>query len=674
MRHLTGTVVVWLFASAVALGQDWPQWRGPNRDAAATSFTPPARWPEQLTQRWKIEVGLGYATPIVVGNRVYMWARQNDSEIMRALDAANGAEVWRASYDATFTMNGGASPHGPGPKSTPVFSDGKLFAIGMTGIVSAFDAATGRVLWRKPGSNVVPLFTTHAFSPLVDRGIVIFHLGGHNEGALTAFDVNTGDVKWRWEGDGPSYGSPIVAVIGGTRQLITLTQRRLVGVDVATGALLWERPYTTPSTTNAQTPNVLGNTVIFGDAGSPVQAFAITRQGTAWSAEVAWTNADLPMRLSNAVLVRDTLFGLSTRNSGQYFALDASTGATRWTSEPRQASQAAIVVAGDLLFSLENDGELVVIRANPAALETLQRYKVADTETWTPPLVSAHGVLIKDIATLSFWTWDGGGRATAAPPASAPSVGARAGAAAIRPIQWASVPAGRFQMGCVPADTQCADIEKPRHTVDVAAFRMMTTAVTVGMYRAYAARSGQPMLTQPEWNSHDDQPVVNVSWADAVAFCQANNSRLPTEAEWEYAARGGADGTLYPWGNAPLPVAAGRKLANVADEAQRRANPGVTDFFAGYDDGFVQASAVAAFPPNAFGLHDMAGNVWHWTSTLDRPYPSRANDGREDLRAGDRRVIRGGSWASAPRSLRASYRVMDDPRDEDDHHGFRCVS
>ncbi len=668
MRHVKTTLAAWVIATA-CLAADWTQWRGPGRDGAVVSFTAPARWPEQLTQRWQVDVGLGYATPIVAANRVYLFARQGENESMTALDAANGSVLWRTGYPVSFTMNSGAAPHGPGPKSTPAFADGKLFAIGMTGIVTAFDAATGRMLWQKPGTGVAPTFTTHAFSPLVDRGVVVFHVGGHNEGALTAFDVNTGDVKWRWNGDGPSYGSPIVADIAGTRQIVTLTQRKLIGVDAATGTLLWERPYTTPATTNAQTPSLLGNTVIFGDAGHPLEAIAISKPSTlqepqgrseqaGWVTQVEWENADVPTRLSNSVLAGETLFGLSTRNSGQYFAVDAKTGKTLWTSEPRQAPQAAIVRAGDLLFSLENDGELVIIRASATAFEPVQRYKVADTDTWTPPAISGNRVFIKDVATLALWTWDAP-QSTSAPADSS--------------MRWASIPAGRFQMGCVPGDRQCLDNEKPRHPVDVAAFRMMTTDVTVGTYRAYSQRSGTSMLAQPEWNSRDDQPVVNVSWADAAAFCKAMDARLPTEAEWERAARGGVDGEIYAWGNSVTPIVNGRKMANVADEAAKRKNPGWTDFFAGYDDGHVATSPVGTFPPNRFGLYDMAGNVWHWTSTLDRPYPYRANDGRENPDSTDRRILRGGSWVTPPRGFRLSYRVRDDPRDEDDYHGFRCA-
>jgi outer membrane protein assembly factor BamB len=650
MRTLTGTLTLWVLASAAALTQsDWTQWRGPNRDGAVASFTPPARWPDQLTLRWKVDVGLGYATPLVVGSRIYMFARQGGDESMSALDAAAGAVLWRSGYPATFTMNSGAAQHGPGPKSTPVYFDGKLFAIGMTGIVTAFDAATGRIVWQKPGTGVAPTFTTHSFSPIVDRGLVIFHVGGNDAGALTAFDANSGDVKWRWDGDGPSYGSPIIATIEGTRQLVTLTQRKLIGVDVATGGLLWERPFTTPAVTNAQTPNILGNTVIFGDAGAPLQAFTVSKspQGQ-WTTAVAWENADVPMRLSNAVLVGSALFGLSTRNAGQYFAADATTGRTLWTSEPRQASQAAIVRAGDLVFSLEGDGELVIMRASRTAFEPVQRYKVADTDTWTPPVISGNRVFIKDVLSLASWTWD----------QSSTMVG---------------VPAGRFQMGCVPGDSECLDNEKPRHPVDIAAFSLMATDVTVAMYRAYSSRHGRAMLMQPAWNEKDDQPVVNVSWADATAYCRSLDARLPTEAEWEYAQRGGVDGAIYAWGNATTPVVDGRMMANVADESARRRNPALTEFFKGYDDGYAVTAPVGSFPANHFGLRDMTGNVWHWTSSLDMPYPYRAGDGREDAKASGRRVLRGGSWATIPRGFRVSYRVRDDPRDEDDYHGFRCA-
>jgi outer membrane protein assembly factor BamB len=383
---------------------DWTQWRGPNRDGAAPAPADPQAWPERLTQKWKVDVGLGYATPIVVGNRIYQFARQGDREVMSALDADTGKVLWQTGHTAIFTMQSATTQHGPGPKSTPAFANGRLYSIGMTGIVTAYDAATGKQVWQKPGSPIVPTFTTHAFSPIVDRGLVIFHVGGDNDGALTAFDVNTGDVKWSWKGDGPGYGSPILVDVSGTRQIVTITQGKLVGVEAATGTLLWERPFVIANKTNSVTPVAHGQTIIVSGNGGPTTALAIAKRNDQWVTDNVWENADIPLRMSDAVVVGDVLFGLTTRNSGQYFAVDAVTGKTLWTSEGRQAAHAAIARSGDLLFSLEDDGELVVARNSKTGFEQLRRYKVSDAATWPQAAYSGNRVFVKDVSNLSLWT------------------------------------------------------------------------------------------------------------------------------------------------------------------------------------------------------------------------------------------------------------------------------
>ena len=405
-----GIIFLILMASVTATidarqaGTDVTQWRGANRDGAISGFTAPATWPAQLTQRWKVDVGLGYATPIVVGNRVYVFSRQGEDEVMSALDAASGKVLWRTAYAAPFEMNSAAKVHGPGPKSTPVFFNGRVYAIGMTGAVTAFDAASGKQLWQKPASMPVPMYTSHAFSPIIEGNTVIFHVGGHNKGALTAFDLNTGQVKWEWSGDGPGYGSPIVADFGGVRQIVTITQGKLVGVNAATGAFLWEQALVSPNFTNSITPVRLGDTVIVWGHGGPMTAFSVTRAGTQWAIRPEWEAPDLPGRMSNSVLDGDVMYGLTSRNMGQYYAVDARGGKTLWSSEPRQGAQAALVRAGNILFSLENDGELVVFRTSRTGLEELRRYKVADAETWAQPAISGNRIFVKDVSTLTLWT------------------------------------------------------------------------------------------------------------------------------------------------------------------------------------------------------------------------------------------------------------------------------
>jgi len=409
MKHRTLTWIAILVGLTtlvpVAAGQDWPQWRGPSRDGALTAFSPPGSWPKGLTQRWRVDVGPGYATPLVVGDRIYVYSRQDEDEVMRALDAGSGKVIWRSSYPVSFKMNPATARHGPGPKSTPTFADGRLFTLGMTGIVTAFDAETGKRLWQKPAPPVQPMFHT-AMSPLVDGRLVIVHVGGHDNGALTAFDVATGEVRWSWNGDGPAYGSPLVFDLGGTRQVVTFTQRNFVGVSVATGELLWSRPYTTQATTTSQTPILYKDTVIETGRGNGITAFRVVRQGNQWKTENVWHTDEVSVHMSDAVAIDGVLFGLSHLNSGQYFGLDLDTGQVLWRSDPRQAEHAAIARAGHTILSLENDAELVVVRHSRVKFDPIARYEVATSETWAQPAVSKNRLFVKDASLLTLWTLD----------------------------------------------------------------------------------------------------------------------------------------------------------------------------------------------------------------------------------------------------------------------------
>jgi len=394
-----------LMAAATASGQDWPQWRGPDRDGAALSFDEPAVWPDSLTQRWQVEVGLGYATPILVGERLYMYARQGEDEVLMALAAASGEVLWRTSYPAPFQVTRGAAGHGKGPKSTPAYADGRLFTLGMSGIVTAFDADTGQQLWQRPADPAQPLFHT-AMSPVVDGDVMILHVGGHDDGALTAFDVATGAVRWEWKGDGPAYGSPMIVDFDGVRQVVTFTQENFVGVSLATGDLLWRRPFATRSTTTSQTPILYGGDVIQAGRGHGITRFRVVREGDAWTTEDLWQTDEVSLHMTNGVVIDGVLFGLSHLNSGQYFGLDLDTGQVLWTSDPRQAGNAAIVRAGQTIFSLEDDAELLILSHSRTAFTPTKRYEVATSATWAQPTVSGNRLFVKDVDKLTLWTVD----------------------------------------------------------------------------------------------------------------------------------------------------------------------------------------------------------------------------------------------------------------------------
>ncbi|HCE01733.1 MAG TPA: serine/threonine protein kinase [Acidobacteria bacterium] len=388
-----------------AAAQDWPQWRGPNRDGSVTGFNAPAVWPASLNEQWKVDVGFGYASPILIGDVVYMFTRQGDDEVMTALDAGSGETRWSTKYPAPFNMMAATRNHGPGPKSTPAYADGRLFTLGISGIVTAFDAATGRQLWQRPPDAVEPLYHTGQ-SPYVDGDQVILHVGGQDAGALTAFDVATGQERWRWVGDGPAYGSPIVVEVEGVRQVITFTQENFVGVTADGGQLLWRRPYTTPSTTTSQTPRLYDGDVIESGRGNGITRFRVVREGNAWTTEDVWHADEVSLHMTNGVVVDDVLFGLSHLNSGQYFGLDLDNGEVLWTSEPRQADNAAILNVGTTILSLEDDAEMVVVPHSRTGFEPVRRYEVADSSTWTLPTLSGNRMFVKDVDSLTLWTVD----------------------------------------------------------------------------------------------------------------------------------------------------------------------------------------------------------------------------------------------------------------------------
>jgi outer membrane protein assembly factor BamB len=385
---------------------DWVQWRGPNRDGSVPLFTPPRVWPEALTLKWKVDVGAGYANPLVVGSRLYTFTRREEDEVVTALEADTGRVVWETRSPASFTVNSGAARHGPGPKSTPVFAHGKLFTLGMTGRVTALDASTGARMWQTPADPRELLWGTRAFSPLVEDGLVIVHLGGHDHGVLTALDANTGKVKWAWDGDGPAYASPIVVTLDGTRQIVTFSQRQLLGVAPTTGEILWRRPFVSRNQTNSFTPLLHGQTLIVSGQEMGITGFTVAKRNGQWTTEDVWTNTDVSIYMSTAVIAHDALFALSHRRQGQFFALDATTGRVLWTTAGRDAQNAALVRAGDILFALKEDGELIVARASRSAFEPLRRYTVAMSETWAQPVVSGHRIFIKDVSTVALWTLD----------------------------------------------------------------------------------------------------------------------------------------------------------------------------------------------------------------------------------------------------------------------------
>jgi outer membrane protein assembly factor BamB len=406
MRSLAYLAIVVLITGARPAAQlsstDWSQWRGAQRDGVA-AFMPPPAWPSTLTKRWELVVGAGHSSPTVAGERVIVHARQGDREITRALDLKTGRELWHSEYTAAYTMNPAARAHGPGPKSTPIIAGGRVFTFGISGILSALDLATGKVLWRTEAPPAPPEYGT-AMSPIVDGALVIVHVGAGDKGALTAFDAATGTVRWRWTGDGPGYASPVMTEISGLRQIVTQSENSVVGIDSSHGRLLWRIPFKTSYDQNCVTPVVVGDLVIYSGLDNGTSAVRVARKDAGWNAAPVWKNEQVSMYMSSPVVSEGTLYGLSHRNRGQFFAVDLATGKTMWTTAGREGDNASVMLAGPMLLLSTTNAELIVVRANPARFEEVKRYTIANSAVWAHPAIAGNAILVKDVDKLICWS------------------------------------------------------------------------------------------------------------------------------------------------------------------------------------------------------------------------------------------------------------------------------
>jgi outer membrane protein assembly factor BamB len=392
-----------LLGAGGAGAQDWPQWRGPGRDNKVTGFSAPATWPKELTQKWKVPVGLGESSPTLVGDKLYVFGRQGDDEVIQCLDAASGKEIWKDKY-AAAAVKGPASGH-PGPRSTPAVGEGKVCTLGVDGTVSCLDAASGKVVWRKE-TKAKPAFYTST-SPIIADGKCVVYLD-----TLTAFDLANGESKWGWKGGGTPYGSPVLMTVDGVKQVATPAVGSLAGVGLADGKLLWEYPLGRndyPSTYS--TPVVDGPMVIYSAApgkgkGGGLEgmvALKIEKKDGTFTPTEVWKKPLAAHGYHTPVLHDGLLFGVTT--SLNPFCVDAKTGETLWVDKADKRGQCgATLNAGNILLSLSSDKELVAFEPSGKGYMERAKYTVATTEPWAVPIVAGNRVFVKDRDSLALWT------------------------------------------------------------------------------------------------------------------------------------------------------------------------------------------------------------------------------------------------------------------------------
>jgi outer membrane protein assembly factor BamB len=393
-----------IIAAAESQAQDWPQWRGPNRDDKVSGFTPPKAWPQQLNTKWKVAVGKGDATPALVGDKLYVFARQEDSEVIECLDAGKGAILWSNQYEA-LAPTGPAGQH-PGPRSSPTVAAGKVVTLGVRGTLSCLDAESGKVLWRKDEIKGWPDFFT-ATSPLVAQGLCIAQLGSKSNGVVVAYDLATGTEKWKWAGDGPAYASPVLMTVGDDKLIVAQTDKRVVALKLADGTLAWETQFMGQGmgAGNFDTPIVDGQTIIYTGQGRGTVAVKLDKQGESCTATGLWTNTDNSPRFCTPVLKDGLLFGLS--DTGNFYCINAQTGKTAWTEAAgKRGNFGSVLDAGPVLLALTQKAQLIVLQPSAKEYTEVANIKVSDKRTYAHPVVSGSRIYVEDEDSVSLLTVD----------------------------------------------------------------------------------------------------------------------------------------------------------------------------------------------------------------------------------------------------------------------------
>ena len=374
--------IAWAVAAALAAtvvtqaANDWPQYLGPSRngiyEGPALADTWGANGPKVV---WRKQVGQGFAGPAVVGNRVILFHRVGNEEVVESLDAATGNSMWRYAYPTRYRDDFGFDE---GPRAVPVVADGVIYTFGAEGQLHAVDLAKGTRLWSEDTMKrfgVPKGFFGAAGSPLVEGGRVIANVGGDKAG-IVAFEAKTGKVLWAATDDDASYSSGVAATIGGRRLGVFLTRDSLVGLDPASGMVQFQRRWRAriAASVNAATPIIVGDEIFVSAQYGP--GAGVLRVNGSQLADV-WTSDDvLSNHYATSVFYNGYLYGFHGRQEfGPSFrAVEFETGTVKWSQEQFRAG--SVLLAGDRLLITREGGELILASASPQAFKPIARAQI----------------------------------------------------------------------------------------------------------------------------------------------------------------------------------------------------------------------------------------------------------------------------------------------------------
>ena len=379
-------------ASAHAARNYWTNFRGPNRDGRYDEMAVLTTWPAQgLSPLWKQPAGIGYSSFTIADGRAYTIEQRRKQEVVAAYDVNTGRELWLQGWNAEYSDS-----TGDGPRTTPTWDDGRLYALGATGELRCLDAKTGAVSWGKnilTDNQAQNLTWAMAASPLVVDDKVIVIPGGSGGKSVVAYNKLTGAPIWRSQDDRAAYVSPMLVTLAGRRQILVVTASRVFGLAPENGALLWSQAWDTDMGINVSQPIVVDKNRFFISSGygKGASLVEVTGSGNSFTARNVWENINMKNKFNSSVLHEGYVYGL---DEGILTCLDVNTGARKWKGGRYGYGQ--VILASGNLIVMSDAGELALVKASPTEYSEVARFSALQGQTWNYPAIAGGRLFVRN--------------------------------------------------------------------------------------------------------------------------------------------------------------------------------------------------------------------------------------------------------------------------------------
>ena len=380
-------------AHASSTRNHWTNYRGPKRDGRYDETPISTAWPQNgFSPLWKQPVGIGFASFAIADGKAFTIEQRRSQEVVAAYDLATGRELWKQAWDAEYNDS-----NGDGPRSTPTWDQGRLYALGATGELRCLDANTGAVVW---GKNILSenqasnLQWAQAASPLVVDDKVIVLPGGGGGKSVVAYNKNTGAPVWKALDDRQAYVSPMLVELGGRRQIMVVSSLRVVGLTPENGSLLWSYPWDTDMGINVSQPVVVDRNRFFISSGYGKGAALVELKGSGnnFTPATIWENTNMKNKFNSSVLHNGYIYGL---DEGILACLDVNTGERKWKGG-RYGYGQIILASGHLIVVDGNTGDVALVKASPDQFTEVARFSAVKGQTWNNPALAGGRLLVRN--------------------------------------------------------------------------------------------------------------------------------------------------------------------------------------------------------------------------------------------------------------------------------------